>query len=138
MQRLVSLWHRYAELLLYLIVGGATTVISVVVFYLCNVTWHMGWASANVWSWLLSVTFAFLANKHLVFADRSYALRTVIVQGVSFYGARLASLGVDMALMAIGIDWLRWNALLVKLLVQVVIVVLNYVFSKWLFKHRAA
>lgn len=61
-KRISTLYVRYGEALRYLIVGGLTTLINIVLFF--GLT-HLGiaWFWANIAAWVLSVLFAFVANK---------------------------------------------------------------------------
>ena len=44
----------------------------------------------------------------------------------------LAQLGVDTLILYVGVDWLRWHDLVVKILSNVVVIILNYFISKLL------
>ena len=99
----------------------------------------------------LAVIFAFITNKLWVFSSKSWAPKIVAKEVLSFGGARLASLGVEelglwllvsvagMGTMApISIFGFSISGTLIaKCIMMVVIVVLNYVLSKFLiFKHK--
>ncbi len=47
-----------------------------------------------------------------------------------FFGARLVTLAMDMLITWIGISLLHWDALVVKILDNVIVVIANYVLSK--------
>ena len=49
-----------------------------------------------------------------------------------FCGCRLLAFFCDMAIMFLCVDWLHINDLIAKVFTQVVVIVLNYVFSKWI------
>ena len=53
-------------------------------------------------------------------------------EAVRFYGARVGTLLMDMGIMFVGVTCLHFNDKIVKLFVQVVVTVANYVFSKLL------
>ena len=56
---------------------------------------------------------------------------------VGFIGARLFSLLVELVFMFVMVTLLKWNDFVAKLIVQVIVVILNYVFSKLLiFKNK--
>ena len=76
------------------------------------------------------VAFAFLTNKVFVFRSKSFAAKQVLRELTSFVGARLFSLAVDTAGMWLLVDVLSWNDWLAKILMNVIVVVINYVFSK--------
>jgi len=118
---------KYRELLRYLFVGGCTTLISIGVFHLCKLT--MNWEISNLISWITAVSFAYFTNKLFVFqCDSSFCWKEML----SFYTMRLFSLAIDMAAMFLLIQICKVNDTLAKLLVQLIIVVINYIFSKML------
>ncbi|MFC6200924.1 GtrA family protein [Lactiplantibacillus nangangensis] len=134
----MQLWHRYQSVLSYLIFGGLTTLVNIVVFWLFNnfTSWPV-WLS-NAIAWFLSVLFAYITNKLWVFDSKTPTVKAVMAEATSFFGFRLLSFFVDEAIMVIGVTVLHGNSLLVKILDQVIIVVMNWFFSKlFIFKDRA-
>ena len=88
---------------MYIICGAATTVVSLVVYYLCarfifDVNDALQLQITNVISWVLSVLFAFVTNKMLVFKSKGLLLKELIM----FYGARISTLLIDMFLIILG------------------------------------
>ncbi len=138
MKTIMQLWHRYQSVLSYLIFGGLTTVVNFVAFWLFNdlVGWPV-WLS-NAIAWFLSVLFAYITNKLWVFDSKTPTVKAVMAEATSFFGFRLLSFFVDEAIMIIGVTVLHGNNLLVKFLDQVIVVVMNWFFSKlFIFKDRA-
>ncbi|KRN21325.1 GtrA family protein [Lacticaseibacillus camelliae] len=131
-KRISTLYVRYGEALRYLIVGGLTTLINIVLFF--GLT-HLGiaWFWANIAAWVLSVLFAFVANKKVVFASADMTPRTVFKEAVSFFSLRGASLLADTAILFVGLTLLHGSPIIVKIIDQVVVIGLNYVFSKHIF-----
>ena len=114
----------------YLIFGVLTTLINIGVFQLCNSTLGWNWQAANIAAWILAVLFAFLTNKLYVFKSKSWQAAVLWRELVEFTGARLLSLGVDYACLWLLIEVCRWNGLLSKIVDNVLVVIINYVFSK--------
>ncbi|VDG18848.1 GtrA family protein [Lactiplantibacillus mudanjiangensis] len=132
-----QLWHRYQAVLAYLIFGGLTTVINFVAFWLFNNLIQWPYLISNVIAWLLSVLFAYVTNKLWVFDAATPTLKSLLQEAGAFFGFRLLSLGIDELIMFTGISILHGNPLLVKLLDQIIVVVLNWFFSKlFIFKER--
>ena len=124
--------EKYKELLRYLIIGGLTTLISILSFHLSNQ--FLSWTISNLISWVVAVTFAFFTNKCYVFRSTD---TVSVFEILSFYGMRLCSLAMDMALMVLFIQIFYLSNTLSKILVQFAIVVLNYFFSKFIvFKRK--
>ncbi len=88
---------------------------------------------ANVISWAASVLFAFFTNKIWVFEAKSETKKKN--RGLpfgSFFFFRVLSLGLDMACMYLLISVLGTGDFIAKLVTQIVVVLANYVFSKFL------
>lgn len=132
-----SLYAKYGTILRYLIMGGLTTLVNIVVFWLCYHPLHQGWAVANWWSWLASVLFAFFTNRTIVFHSKRHSWLGFLAEMAAFFGLRIVSLGLDYLCMWLFIDLIGWGALIAKILTQVVVVVTNYIFSKLIFKPTA-
>ena len=123
-------------MLLYILFGILTTAVNILSFGLLRDVLQWQLLTANTLAWVLSVAFAFLTNKVFVFRSKSFAAKSVLRELVSFVGARLFSLAVDTAGMWLLVDVLTWNDWLAKVLMNVIVIVLNYVFSKlFIFKR---
>ncbi len=127
-----KLWRFFTtpEMLSYLVFGILTTLINIGVFQLCNGVLRWSWQAANIVAWILAVLFAFLTNKLYVFKSKSFRAGVFWRELAEFTGARLLSLGVDYACLWLLIEVCGWNKLLSKVADNVVVVVINYVFSK--------
>ena len=92
---------------------------------------------ANTIAWLISVLFAYITNKIWVFDSQTPTFRAVLIEMTSFFGFRLLSYFIDQGIMIVGISVLHGNDLIVKLIDQIIVVLLNWFFSKlFIFKDR--
>lgn len=130
MQTLKQLFNRHKEIILYVFFGGLTTVVSVGSFILLA-EWGIHPLIANVLSWILAVGFAYITNRRWVFCA-SPAEKFRWTEPLAFYGGRLLTLGLEEALLLIFGFWLGMNAKAVKLAAQVVVLITNYILSKFL------
>ena len=133
-QKLKELYFKYKEIINYLIVGGLTTVVSLVTYYLCVLTFldpndPVQLQIANVISWVLAVTFAYFTNRKYVFESKNTHM---VQEAAAFFGARVTTLLMDMGFMALLVSVIHMNDKIAKILVQFLIVVANYVFSKFI------
>ena len=137
-----KLYYKYEEVLSYLIFGILTTVVSVVTYLVfANVCFpnksDLDLQICNVLSWICAVTFAYITNRKYVFKSKSVGVQK-LKEVINFFLARLFSLFVDMALMFLMYSVMHIDDTIAKLVVQVVVVVLNYIFSKLIvFKKNA-
>lgn len=134
MDYMKKLYRKYEELILYLIVGVLTTVVSLGVYYVCVlsilnplIAWQL--QVANIVSWGTAVTFAYFASRKVVFRS---VRKDWLHEMVAFYSARVVTLLMDMVIMFLLVTVCQWNDKAVKLIVQVVVTAVNYVLSKLL------
>lgn len=135
------------EVLSYLLFGALTTVVSLVTFWLPTKLFSLvgyqgvvhyathsdknfAYIEANVISWICAVAFAFVTNKRFVFESKATDKKTVLRELFTFAGGRLGTLLVDEALMVLFVTVLSVPEMIAKIIVQVVVVVLNYFISK--------
>lgn len=132
MENIKVLFNKYREIIMYLIFGVLTTLISLIVYYLLvylvldpNNAFEL--QTANVISWVAGVTFAYFTNRSVVFQSKN---NNKIKEATNFVLARVTTLIMDMLIMFIGVTLLSFNDKILKLISQVVVVVANYIFSK--------
>lgn len=136
---LLKTYHRYDEIINYLIVGVLTTLVSLGTYYVCVLTFldpnnAFELQIANIISWICCVTFAYFANRIFVFKSKN---EKKLKEALGFYTSRIATLLMDMLIMFILVTLLHGNDKIAKLIVQVVVTVLNYVLSKiFVFKKK--
>ena len=123
---LYPFYKKHREVLLYLFFGALTTVVSWGSFYLLH--YPIGWNEhiANLLSWVAAVLFAFLTNRTWVFSAKGSFLREMLL----FFAARLTTLGVEEVFLLVFTTLLEKEAMPVKILGNLLVLVLNYVFSK--------
>ncbi|MCI8441227.1 MAG: GtrA family protein [Provencibacterium sp.] len=127
----MSLFNRYKEVILYLIFGGLTTLVNIVSYALFADWLGIYYLTANVIAWILSVLFAYLTNRSFVFESKSQG-RAALRELLLFFGCRLLSGLFDMACMYVCVDLLQMPGLAAKILSNVIVIILNYLFSKFL------
>lgn len=126
------------EVFSYLFFGVLTTVVNFAVFALCENKMH--YLAANAIAWVAAVVFAFVTNKLFVFDSKSWKPNVLFKEAVSFTGARLITLGIEELGLWGLIDLLRLDKvftlpfisgeMVVKIIISIVVVILNYFFSK--------
>ena len=126
-----ELFRKYREIILYVFFGGCTTLVNIVVYYAMTRFLGVGEYASNVTAWILSVLFAYVTNKIWVFESRSREAKVLLREMVSFFGCRLLSLGLDMGVLWLGIEILRMNDMLVKILSNILVIIVNYIASKF-------
>lgn len=125
---LKNLYVRYREQFWYLVVGGLTTVVDFAVYYLLSAATSLHYLVIYWIAWAAAVLFAFFPNRNLVFRQTGHA--GIGRQFVEFVSSRVATLIIGEALFWLLVDLCRLPDGWMKPVVQVLIVILNYVFSK--------
>ncbi len=145
MEKIKELFLKYKEVIMYLVFGVLTTLVSWGSYALFEIGLDtfiknaiLLSAIANVLSWIAAVAFAFVTNKLWVFESKSWKAGLVVKELGAFVGSRLLTgvlewVGVP-GLMLIGLDQsiLGIEGMLAKVLISVIVVILNYVLSKLL------
>lgn len=138
MEKYKQLWETHKELILYVFFGGCTTLINIVSYFACRQVLCMPIVPADVIAWLVSVIFAYVTNKLFVFESKSWRPRLVLKESAEFLAARIFSLGVDVVMLYITVTILDFWELPMKVLANVVVIVINYIFSKWIIFRKDA
>lgn len=134
MIKLKNLYKKYKEIINYLIIGGLTTIVSLATFYIVRIFFltndtQLDIQISNIISWFFAVLFAFITNKKYVFESKKEG-KEKLIEMIKFYLSRITTLLIDMATMWLLTAPLNINDKISKIIVQFIIVVLNYVFSK--------
>lgn len=133
-------YRKHKEIINYLVIGGLTTLLSLGTYYglvltILDPKKALQLQAANIISWIIAVAFSYFANRWFVFYSRN---KNIVKEVALFYLARLATLFVDMAIMFFTVTCFKMNDKIMKLIVQVIVIVLNYLFSKFLvFSNKA-
>lgn len=127
-------YAEYAEIIRYLIIGVLTTLVSLGTYYTLTLTIlnpedAIQLQAANIISWIVSVLFAYFTNRSFVFKVKD---NHILAEFIKFVISRLFTLLVDMAIMFIFVTLLHLDDKVIKLVTQVIVIVLNYILSKFL------
>ena len=140
MNTLKKLFAKYRELLLYVLFGGLTTLINIVVYGVCTQLLQLSTAASNALAWVLSVLFAYFTNRKWVFESTARTPQALLREFVSFVSCRLGTGVLDQIIMVVGVDVFGarfipvqysdlWSMGL-KIASNILVILLNYIFSK--------
>lgn len=130
LQKIRALIVKYWDVIAYLIFGVLTTVVNYVVYLPLYNGLGMSATVSNAIAWVAAVAFAYLTNKPFVFKSYDWSMKTVLPELTKFVGCRVGSGAAETLILLVTVDLLGWNGNLWKLLTSVLVVVLNYIFSK--------
>lgn len=134
------------EIINYIIFGVLTTVVNFAVFWLFNrLLGKNFYLLSNVIAWIVAVAFAYVTNRIWVFESKVTTVMGILLEVGEFFLARLFSLVVEEAGLLILVDLLKFKVLsfdlfsfnitgemIAKVILAVVVVILNYIFSKFI------
>lgn len=137
-EKIKQLMHKYREIIVYLIVGVLTTVVSWVASYVLklfldpNVAWQN--FLLNTGSWVIAVCFAYPLNRVLVFRSKN---PKIFSEFMGFAASRVSTWALEVAIMALCVNVIKMDFWIAKIFIATVLVtVLNYVISKLLVFRR--
>lgn len=133
-----GLYLEYKEVINYLVFGGLTTVVNFVCYFLFSKIFGIEEVTSSGLSWFFSVLFAYITNKIFVFESKTTTLKELTKEIISFFLARvLSGILCDVGTFAVMVKVIGINDVIAKLVTQVMVVILNYVLSKWIiFKNK--
>ena len=127
LRRFYGMYAKHKSILLYIFFGGCTTVVSIGTFMILDLV--MDALLANIGSWILAVSFAYVTNRRWVFDSRVKGT-AVGREMLSFYSGRLLTLGLEEALLLVFVTWLQFDSTVIKIIAQVAVLIGNYLISK--------
>ena len=135
-EKIKALLIKHREIIVYLIVGGITTVISWAAKFIWNFVFYAGTAYPtvvqnfilSVVNWVAGVAFAYPMNRRFVFQSKN---PDILKEAGGFVMSRVATLILDIVMMQV-LVLLGMNVYIATVIVAVLVIVGNYVFSKFL------
>lgn len=116
------------ELFWYVVFGVLTTVVNILSYLLFARIFNVNYIYSNIIAWFLSVLFAYITNRIWVFESKS---SNIIKEASYFFAGRIFSGVLDTGLMYVFIDLLSFGDEFSKVIIQVIVVIVNYVLSKY-------
>ena len=132
-----AVYDKHREKVVYLFFGGLTTLVYYLVYFLFSRLLLQSTSLSTNAGYIVSVLFAFAANKLWVFKSREKKAGGVLWELGAFIAARLLSWLLNLGIMVLCVDvWRLWDVP-VLLFANVLVIVLNYFASKlFIFKKK--
>ena len=128
---------KYKESILYLVFGGLTFLVNMITYVLFTRVVKADVLVSNCIAWIVAVLFAYVTNKFFVFESRETDLKYILKEFRAFVGCRLFSGVVELVIIFVMATLMGINDLFVKVVTNVVVIILNFIFSKLIiFKKR--
>lgn len=132
MNKLTELFKKYKEIILYLIIGGLTTALNIAAYWVFATPLNLNTVLSNILAWAVGVLFAYFTNKLFVFESKSFKPSIFFKEFLLFVLARVTTGVIDTGIMYLFVDilLLTQHEMWIKLASNVIVIILNYVFSK--------
>ena len=133
-EKLKALYVKYEEIIVYLIVGVLNTIVSWAAWYLCaftildaQIVWQNAVLSAI--QWVVGVVFGYVMNRKYVFKSKN---PRIMKEFLEFSGGRVSTWILDTVMMILLVNILQVNEYVSKIIVAVLVMIGNYLISKFL------
>lgn len=121
---------KYRELITYVFWGVMTTLVNYAVYFGCTKLAGIDYLVSNVAAWIIGVLFAFWVNKIYVFHSLDKSPKLLLREFGTFVSARVLSGVLETGMLAVFVEGLHFNDSIIKIIASILVVIINYVFSK--------
>ena len=129
---LKELFDKYRHLIVYVIFGALTTAVNFAVYYPLYNICHVSGAVSNAIAWSVAVIAAFLTNKPFVFHSNDWSLPVTMSEFWKFVVSRIGSGLLETGVIYLLVDLFKLNGNIIKVIVSIAVIVLNYLTSRFL------
>ena len=131
MKSIKEIFLKYKSIILYILFGILTTLVNIFVYFACSCL-KFSTAASTLAAWIISVLFAYITNRKYVFGSKSQGAKSIFKEISNFFLSRFATGLLDLAVMLLFVDILNFNGMFIKVISNIVVIILNYVLSKFL------
>ena len=128
---IIKIYNKYKEIINYLIAGVLTTIVSILSYELFKNILNIHYLISNILSWIVAVIFAYIINSKYVF-ESDKKNKQKIKEFISFVSCRILTLLIETLTMYLMVDIIKINSDISKIIAQFIVLVLNYLLSKFL------
>ena len=123
---------KYKELINYLIIGVLTTALNYLIFAVLVNGLKLEMHLSNIIAWIVGVIFAYFTNKLFVFESKSFEIQVLGKEILSFGLARVFSLLLEEVILFLFVNKLGMEKLIIKLIANIIVIIVNYILSKFI------
>lgn len=125
---IVVCWNN--DVLRYIFIGGCTTLVNLVSYYLLRMFTTLNLNVANTISIILAILFAYVTNSTIVFRSKVNGAKERFAEFIKFVSARLTTMVIEVGGVWLMADVLKMNDYIAKFIIQFIVLVVNYILSK--------
>ena len=137
LKKLADWYREHRERMRYLVFGLLTTLLNLLIFTICVRIIKIPVLISTIISWIIAVLFAYVTNKLYVFDSKVIQKKELAIEIISFFNARIITLVIETVFLWVTVIKLGWNEIIMKIIANIIVIVLNFVFSKiYIFKKE--
>lgn len=129
---IIQLIKSRKDLIAYILFGACTTIVNGATYFICADILSLSTVLSTAIAWIIAVLFAFVTNRKWVFKSIKKTPTGIIREIIYFFSCRITTGLIDIFLMYIFVDRFLLNGMLIKILSNLLIIILNYIASKYL------
>lgn len=134
----MEILKKYKEGILYLFFGILSTIVNLGTYLISTRVFEINYLLSNIIAWIFAVLFAYITNKFFVFEVKNMEINFLMKEFFSFVNCRIVSGITEIVLIYLMVEILFINDFIVKIITNIIVVVLNFIFSKLIiFKKKA-
>ena len=127
----IIVWCWNNPVLKYIFLGGCATLVNLISYYILRVTTNLNLNIANTISVFIAMMFAYYTNSKFVFESKAETIKDTLSEFFKFVSARLVTMAVEVGGVWFMSEVIRMNDYIAKLVIQFIVLVLNYILSKF-------
>lgn len=131
-EKITNLLHKNKSVIMYLFFGVLTTILNIIIYKVFSDFFKVEYLISNIIAWFLSVLFAYITNKIYVFESKNLSKKKLIIELFNFFYYRILSLVIEIIILYVAVSILKIDDFIVKIFTNILIIILNYIFSKFL------
>ena len=143
LKKLADMYRAHKEGMRYLIFGALATIVNIAVYVIFSKLILKAIPDENVIvnvseivAFIVAVIFAYITNKVYVFNSKTHGYKELIKEFIAFIGCRIFTELISILMMNMAV-WLSINDVIMKVIANIVVIILNFVFSKiFIFKKK--
>ena len=114
----------------YIFFGGLTTLVNLVTYYILRNFIELTINCSNILSILCAIIFAYFVNSQYVFNSKANTFKSKTYEFIKFTTARFSTMLIEIVGVYIMATSIGINDMLSKILIQIIVLILNFIFSK--------
>ena len=143
LNKLADWYRRHKEGMRYLIFGALTTIVNIISYTIFAKLILKGIKSeslrvniSEIIAFIIAVIFAYITNKLYVFESKTDGKKQLLKEITSFFSCRIFTEIISILMMNMSV-WFSINDVFMKIVSNIVVIIVNFVFSKILiFKKK--